>query len=163
MTPVRSRAHVPGWIVWSVRFTVTAHLVSALAQAVLAGLFITGDVDLLRMHNINGQVASTLATLQFVAAILLWRPGRGPSWPIWPSLLLTLLEGMQHTTGLNRTLDLHVPGGVLIFGIACVMAVWAWGRIERTGLPADAPAGTAEAPAEGRADEPAHTSERARA
>jgi hypothetical protein len=159
MTSVRSRTRVPGWIVWSVRFTVTAHLVSVLAQAVLAGLFITGDVDLLRVHNINGQVASTLATLQFVAAVLLWRPGRGPSWPIWPSLLLTLLEGMQHTTGLNRSLDLHVPGGVLIFGLACVMAVWAWGRIERDG----SPAGTTDAPAGGEADEPAHTPERTRA
>ncbi len=130
MNPVSRRTPVAGWIVWSIRVTVTAHLVSVLAQGVTAGMFITGDVDLLRLHSINGEVASGLATLQFVAAILLWRPGRGAAWPIWPSLLLTLLEGIQHTTGLRRVLDLHVPLAMLIVGISAVMAVWAWGRIE---------------------------------
>ena len=77
MNPEPRRTPVAGWIVWSIRVTVTAHLVSVLAQGVLAGMFITGDVDLLRLHSINGEVASGLATLQFVAAILLWRPGRG--------------------------------------------------------------------------------------
>lgn len=157
MQSARSRPPVARWIVWSLRLTVTAHLVSVLAQAVLAGLFVTGDVDLLRMHNINGAVASTLATLQFVAAILLWRPGRGPAWPVWPSLLLTLLEGVQHTTGYSRSLDLHIPLGMLIFGIASVLTVWAWGRIERQGdenPAADRPAGS---------DRPAQAPERSRA
>ena len=131
MNPEPRRTPAAGWIVWSIRVTVTAHLVSVLAQGVLAGMFITGDVDLLRLHSINGEVASGLATLQFVAAILLWRPGRGAAWPMWLSLLLTLLEGIQHTTGLRRVLDLHIPLSMLIFGIATAMAVWAWGRLER--------------------------------
>ncbi|SDQ66111.1 hypothetical protein [Thermostaphylospora chromogena] len=142
MSSARGRSPVAGWIVWSVRGTVTAHLVSVLAQAVLAGLFVTGDVDLLRMHSMNAGVASTLVTLQFVAAILLWRPGRGAVWPLWASLVLVMLEGIQHTTGFSRDLGLHFPLGMLIFGFSSAMAVWAWGRIERR---ADGPAGGVDA------------------
>lgn len=138
MSSARGRSSVAGWIVWSIRGTVTAHLVSVLAQAILAGLFATGDVDMLRMHSMNGAVASTLATLQFVAAILLWRPGRGAVWPVWASLLLVMLEGIQHTTGYSRDLVLHIPLSVLLFGFSSAMAVWAWGRIEQK---ADGPAG----------------------
>ncbi|MEV5414511.1 hypothetical protein AB0K60_37460 [Thermopolyspora sp. NPDC052614] len=131
MDAARSRPPVAGWIVWSLRVTTVTHLVMVLAQAVLAGMFITGDVDLLRVHSVVGQVASGVVTLQFVAAILLWRPGGGAAWPLWLSLLLTALEGVQHTTGFNRTLDLHIPLGMLIFGLSAVMTTWACGRIER--------------------------------
>lgn len=122
---------MPGWIIWSVRGTVTAHMLSVLAQAMLAGMFITGDVDLLRMHAINGNVASVLSFFQLIAVILLWRPGRGRSWPIWPSLALFLLEGLEHATGLSRALHLHIPLAMVIFGISTAMTVWAWGRAER--------------------------------
>ncbi|MEV4806321.1 hypothetical protein AB0K18_40535 [Nonomuraea sp. NPDC049421] len=72
----------PGWIVWSLRVTATGHLAGVLVQAALAGLFVTGDVDLLAWHRDNAGYTHALLYAQVVAAVLLWRPGRGPGWPV---------------------------------------------------------------------------------
>src|SRR5690606_40822501 len=48
MNPEPRRTPVAGWIVWSIRVTVTAHLVSVLAQGVLAGMSSTGAAAQLR-------------------------------------------------------------------------------------------------------------------
>jgi hypothetical protein len=47
-----------------------------------------------------------LVFFQFIAAILLWRPGRGPSWPIWVSLAFFLAAEAQSALGYARTVSL---------------------------------------------------------
>jgi hypothetical protein len=57
-------------------------LLAVLVQAGLAGLFVTGDVDMLGIHEINaGLVAATLV-VWITSAVLLWRPVPEPTWPI---------------------------------------------------------------------------------
>ncbi|GAA3685816.1 hypothetical protein GCM10022224_058250 [Nonomuraea antimicrobica] len=115
-----------GWIVWSLRVTATVHLAGVLAQAALAGLFVTGDVDLLTWHRDNGGVTHSVLYLQLVASILLWRPGRGPGWPALAGLGLVVLETGQVVFGQSRILALHFPLGMAIFGLSAVFTAWTW-------------------------------------
>ncbi|WP_157546415.1 hypothetical protein [Microtetraspora fusca] len=125
--PARAvRAGAPGWIVWWLRIAATAHLAGVLGQAALAGLFVTGDVDMLTLHRDNGGFTHALLYLQLVAAILLWRPGRGPRGPAWASAALVVLETAQIGLGQSRVLAGHFPLGMTIFGGSAVLAVWTW-------------------------------------
>ncbi|MFF4776379.1 hypothetical protein ACFY05_26315 [Microtetraspora fusca] len=125
--PARAvRAGAPGWIVWWLRIAATAHLAGVLGQAALAGLFVTGDVDMLTLHRNNGGFTHALLYLQLVAAILLWRPGRGPRGPAWASAALVVLETAQIGLGQSRVLAGHFPLGMTIFGGSAVLAVWTW-------------------------------------
>ncbi|MGW4964751.1 hypothetical protein ACWEPL_46660 [Nonomuraea sp. NPDC004186] len=121
----------PGWIVWSLRVLATGHLAGVLGQAALAGLFVTGDVDLLAWHQNNAGFTHGLLYLQLVAAVLLWRPGRGPGWPAPASLGLVALETAQVALGQWRVLGLHFPIGMAIFGLSAVFTVWTWRAFRR--------------------------------
>ena len=134
--PARS---VPGWAVWVLRLTVLLFAVLVLLQAVLAALFVTGDVGMLEAHGINAGAVGTVALLQTVAAILVWRPGRGVVWPIWASTASFLLVEAQLGFGYARLLMLHIPMGVALFGLAAGLLVGVFSpgirRVRATGTP----------------------------
>jgi hypothetical protein len=109
---------VPGWAVWTLRGLVLLVAALVLLQSVLAGLFVTGDVGLLEAHSLNASFVTTLAFLQVIAAILVWRPGRGPAWPIWATLASFLLVEVQVGFGYARLVSLHIPMGVALFGLS---------------------------------------------
>ena len=121
-----SAQRVRGWTIWTLRLFVTVHAILVFIQPVLAGLFVTGDVGMLGLHSAVAVFLTLFTPLQVIAAVLLWRPGRGAAWPIWISVLLLFLEQTQAGFGYSRQLALHFPLGVLIFGIAMVMLVWVW-------------------------------------
>jgi len=112
------------WTVTVLRWSAVAFMLSTLAQAVLAGMFVTGDVDLLAWHETNANASPIL--LVIVAAILVWRPGRGPAWPIWMSIGLAVLVEAQKMLGYLRMVDLHIPVGVAIFGLSVWLVVWSF-------------------------------------
>ncbi|WP_211588847.1 hypothetical protein [Allorhizocola rhizosphaerae] len=116
----------PHWTMWTLRGLVLANAILVLLQPVLAGLFVTGDVGMLRLHAMVAGFLTVTAFLQFVAAILVWRPGRGPGWPIWASLGFFLAVEVQGALGYARAVGAHIPAGVLLFGftVVMVMAVW---------------------------------------
>jgi hypothetical protein len=127
VTPPASPAgHVPAWAVWSLRTVVLAVAVLVLLQPVLAGRFISGDAGMLGVHSTVAGFITALAFLQFAAAILVWRPGQGPSWPIWASLAFFLAAEVQAALGYARAVGLHIPLGVLLFGFAVVMVIATW-------------------------------------
>ncbi|MGR6922219.1 hypothetical protein ACU635_48895 [[Actinomadura] parvosata] len=126
MTSSNSTPAPRAWIVWSLRVTATAHLAGVLAQAVLAGLFVTGDVDLLAWHRDNGGFTHALLYLQLLAAVLLWRPGRGAGWPALASVGLVVVETVQVALGQWRVLGGHFPLGMAIFGLSAVFTTWTW-------------------------------------
>lgn len=120
------RARVPAWIVWSLRATATLHLATVLGQAIIAGMFVTGQVDLLAHHSLNATVTTVLVGLQLVAAIALWRPARGPVWPLWVSVLQAVLLNVQVLLGMERLVAPHIPLAMVIFGLAALMTAWTW-------------------------------------
>lgn len=118
-------------ILWSLRLTATAHLAGVLGQAALAGLFVTGDVDMLAWHRNNAGVTHALLYAQLVAAVLLWRPGRGPAWPAGATAALVAAETVQVAVGQSRQLSWHMPLGMAIFGASALLTAWTWRRAPR--------------------------------
>lgn len=108
------------------RATAVLVLLDTLAQAALAGLFVTGDLDLLAWHSANADILATLTLLQAVAALLVWRRLAAPAWPLAASITLAALVGAQQGLGEARVLAAHMPLGMAIFGGAAAMLCWAF-------------------------------------
>ena len=133
VSPVPPRADLgrgPGWIGWPLRSVAVLHLFGVLAQAVFAGLFVTGDVDMLAWHRTNGGFTHVTLYLQLVASILLWRPARGPAWPALAAAGLVAAETLQVVAGQERVLAVHFPLGMAVFGATTVLTVLVW-RVTR--------------------------------
>ncbi|MCU1681708.1 MAG: hypothetical protein JWQ81_2447 [Amycolatopsis sp.] len=114
------------WPRWLFRAAVTAEAVLAFAQAVLAGGFLAGHYDFLAMHKENATRTGITAVVLGLCAVLLWRPGRGPWWPIPVSIGLFGVEAGQIVLGYSRILAVHIPLGVLIIAGILFLLVWAW-------------------------------------
>lgn len=127
----RGRVQASGWVVWPLRIVATLHVLSLLAQGVLAGLFVTGDVGMLELHEVNGHLASAWLFLQLVYVVLLWRPGRGPSWPIWATVMLTGIEQGQIGLGYAGDIGYHIPVAMLLIALSAMMAAWTWTGLTR--------------------------------
>jgi hypothetical protein len=108
------------------RTVLTVHLVAVLAQPVLAGLFLTGDVDAIAVH---GTIGSTLAAVDLVviaATLVYLLGGRGRLWILPVIVGLFLSVGLQIGFGYARTLQIHIPLGVAIVTASVLLAVWVW-------------------------------------
>lgn len=88
-----------------------------LVQATLAGHFLSGNSATIVAHETVGtSVITWVALLQVATAVLLWRPGRGPVWPMPASAVLFGLVVLQLGWGFESRLALHVPVGVALLG-----------------------------------------------
>src|SRR5680860_1179086 len=102
-------------------------------QATLAGHILVGNATALRMHEMLGtEVLRSVALLQALVAVLVWRPGRGPAWPIGASALVFAAIVFQITYGFSGRLALHIPLGVAILVVELALAL----RLPRTPPPA---------------------------
>jgi hypothetical protein len=113
---------------------VTIETMLGLAQALLAGEFLSGHYHGLSAHAHNAVALGVGGGLLAIAAILLWRPGRGPWWPALTCLLLLAAIGAQIRLGYGRVLAVHIPLGVTIITSFALMLAWAW-RPARAPLP----------------------------
>jgi hypothetical protein len=111
---------------WTLRFLLTAHLVAVLAQPVLAGLFLTGDVDAIEVHGLVGSLLALVAMSLVAGALAYVVGGRGRLWVLPVTVLLFLVEGFQIGVGHSRALEVHVPLGVAIVVVAVLLAAWVW-------------------------------------
>ncbi|MFD4143376.1 hypothetical protein OHS70_03945 [Streptomyces sp. NBC_00390] len=114
------------WPLILLRCIMTTFLLLTLVQPVLAGMFITGDVDLLTLHEINAHTISFLSWLLVINTVLLWRPGRGPLWPLAVAVLVAFLVQLQSGSGFSRNLGLHIPLGVALVAGATALTYWAF-------------------------------------
>jgi hypothetical protein len=119
--PARHRATL-----WTLRVLLTAHLVAVLGQPLLAGLFLSGDVDAIRIHGLAGSLLAAFGLVLVAAALLHVTVGRGPLWLLPAAVALFLTEGVQVGLGYARELQWHVPLGVLVVTVAVVAAAWVW-------------------------------------
>ena len=116
----------PGLAVRGFRAVVLAHAALVLIQAAFAGRYLGGDAAGLRAHERNAELIATVALIQLLVAVIVWRPGRGPGWPALASLVLLAAEVTQIGFGYGRRLALHVPLGVAIFGLTVALALACW-------------------------------------
>ncbi len=95
-----------------------------MVAASYAGQAVNGGAELAETHVMVGMVVHLIALLQIIAAVLVWRPGRGAGWPALASLVLFLVGMGQHFSW--EMLGTHVPSGLVLFGLTVAVLVWAW-------------------------------------
>ncbi|MFC8448691.1 hypothetical protein [Kitasatospora sp. NPDC057223] len=99
-------------------------------QASTAGLLLSsshGEV----LHSVGARVMYGASMVYVLAAILAWRPGGGTPRPILYSSGFLVLASVQVVLGVAHVPTLHVPLGVLMFGLS----VLALGQVLSTRLP----------------------------
>ncbi len=118
-------ARGPRLSLWLLRVVATVHLVMVLAQPVLAGLFLTGNVDAITVH---GTVGSLLAAVSLVLAVTSvgYVLRRGRLWVLPVTVALFLAVGFQIGLGHDRSLGVHVPLGVAIVTASVLVVGWVW-------------------------------------
>jgi hypothetical protein len=107
---------------------ISVHLIAVLCQPILAGLFLTGDVDAIAVHGAVGTGVGLLTLLIVPFVIGYVTVGRGRLWTLPAIVGLFLVEGLQVGTGYARALELHVPLGVAVVVISVLLAAWVWTR-----------------------------------
>ncbi|CAL9375483.1 hypothetical protein SUDANB145_00958 [Streptomyces sp. enrichment culture] len=119
----------------SLRVSAILQSLLMLAQVALAGGFLGGHFDMLRMHGLLGRAIVVVAVLMAVAAFLVRRAG-GPRSVLPASVVVLLALIGQMMLGLNRSVAAHVLLGVILVSAVAVLSQ----RAMTTPLP---PAGTA--------------------
>lgn len=99
---------------------------SVLFQAVTAGQLLSGASA--GAHGMGAAAVHVLGLAQLVAAVLVWRPGRGAGWPALVGLAILVLGLVQSAVGGSGVLTVHVPLGMAVFGLSVWLLVWAWRR-----------------------------------
>jgi hypothetical protein len=108
------------------RVAATAAAVLAAAQSVIAGGFMQGHYSMLAAHAKAATYLALALLVTLVAAVLLWRPGRGPGRPAVLCAVALVLCGAQIVVGYTRELIIHVPLAVVLIGLVIQIAVLSW-------------------------------------
>jgi hypothetical protein len=130
------------------RVVTVLHAALTVVQAVAAGGILQASTAGLVVHQAGAGLLWLVALAQVPVAVLAWRPGRLPAWPIAVSAGLVVAETAQVAVGATGVLAVHVPLGVAIVGTAVVLAVWSLRARPRPRPPASAspPAGADRPP-----------------
>lgn len=112
------------WVNPALRVVAAVQAVLVVLQASLAGLSLTGSREALVWHErIGTEYVTLLGMIVLVLAVLNWRPARVAVWPSLVALVAMLALFLQMETGYSRTLGVHLPSGVLIFGANLLIAL----------------------------------------
>ncbi|MFD3511541.1 hypothetical protein [Streptomyces sp. NPDC058657] len=106
--------------------TTVLQTLAVLFQAVTAGMLLTSAHGAV-LHDAGSRVMYGASMLYLLAAILAWRPGGGSPRPVWYATGFLVLASVQVVLGIAHLPSLHVPLGVLMFGLS-VLVMWRPGR-----------------------------------
>ncbi|MFF1916257.1 hypothetical protein ACFVYE_32650 [Streptomyces sp. NPDC058239] len=107
---------VPGRLTF-LQVAIALQTLAIFFQAVTAGLLLSsshGEV----LHSVGARVMYGASMLYVLAAILAWRPGGGSPRPILYASGFLALASVQVVLGIAHKPTLHVPLGVLMFGLS---------------------------------------------
>jgi hypothetical protein len=99
------------------RAAIALQSLTILVQAVSAGLLLTAPYGE-ALHSIGARVMYGASMLYVLAAVLAWRPGGGPARPIGHAVGFLVLASAQVALGIAHVSSVHVPLGVLMFGLS---------------------------------------------
>ncbi|GGV73006.1 hypothetical protein GCM10010277_86560 [Streptomyces longisporoflavus] len=89
-------------------------------QAVSAGWLLTSAHGA-TMHSIGAQVMYGASMLYLLAAVLAWKPGGGSLRPVWHATGFLALASVQVVLGVAHVPSVHLPLGVLMFGLSLLV------------------------------------------
>jgi hypothetical protein len=96
------------------------------AQALLAGLAISGSEAALGAHMAVGGTSLLISAVQVAAALLLRRSARIPRWLIAVSIGFSVADAAQMAAGRLQLFALHLPLGGALFGASIGLAIYSW-------------------------------------
>ncbi|MEU9081434.1 hypothetical protein [Streptomyces sp. NPDC048357] len=106
----------PGRVTFQ-QVAIALQTLSLFFQAATAGLLLSsshGEV----LHGVGARVMYGASMLYVLAAVLAWRPGGGSPRPILYASGFLVLASAQVVLGIARVPSVHVPLGVLMFGLS---------------------------------------------
>ncbi|WP_411074807.1 hypothetical protein [Streptomyces sp. cmx-4-7] len=99
------------------RTAIVLQTLTLFLQAVSAGLLLTSSYGE-TLHGVGARVTYGASMLYVLAAVLAWRPGGGPLRPVWHASGFLVLASVQVVVGIAHVPAVHVPLGVLMFGLS---------------------------------------------
>ncbi|MFJ3829268.1 MULTISPECIES: hypothetical protein [unclassified Streptomyces] len=86
-------------------------------QAATAGLLLSSSYGA-TLHDVGSRVMYGASMLYVLAAVLAWRPGGGSPRPVLYASGFLVLASVQVVLGIAHMPSLHVPLGILMFGLS---------------------------------------------
>ncbi|WP_214325723.1 hypothetical protein [Nonomuraea sediminis] len=108
------------------RVAITLQTLAVFVAPITAGLLLSVPSGRV-LHSASAYGVFTVSLLHVVAAVLAWRPGGGSARPILYAAGFFGLTLAQIALGIAHVKTLHVPLGVLLFGMSVVQLGWVWG------------------------------------
>jgi hypothetical protein len=139
------------------RILLTVLVALILLQAITAGQLLAGTPGWRAVHAAGAMLILLVALAQVVAAILIWRPGRGGARMVGPTVGILVVMLLQAYLGDSHNRAIHIPLGVLLFGglLGLMRQLWSGGGRGPARLDTQAPSaadGQATAAGEATAD-----------
>jgi hypothetical protein len=107
------------------RVVLLIHLLAVLAQATLAGMFLSGSGVALSRHEITARALVGICLFQIAITVLLRVRGGCPTWVLISVIAIFLAEVLETYSGYHGILVLHVPLALGIFGGIMRQLFWA--------------------------------------
>ncbi|MFJ3863794.1 hypothetical protein [Streptomyces nigra] len=99
------------------RFSIALQTLTIFLQAVSAGLLLTSSYGE-TLHSVGARVMYGASMLYVLAAVLAWKPGGGSPRSIWHASGFLALASVQVVLGIAHVSSVHLPLGVLMFGLS---------------------------------------------
>ncbi|MFC7978548.1 hypothetical protein ACFUT3_25340 [Streptomyces cinereoruber] len=99
------------------RTAIVLQTLTLFLQAVSAGLLLTSSSGG-TLHHVGARVVYGASMLYVLAAVLAWKPGGGSLRPVWHASGFLALASVQVVVGIAHVPAVHVPLGVLMFGLS---------------------------------------------
>ncbi|MFD6424733.1 hypothetical protein [Streptomyces sp. NPDC060198] len=104
------------------RIAIALQTLTIFLQAVSAGLLLTASYGE-TLHSVGARVIYAASMLYVLAAVLAWKPGGGPLRPVWHATGFLVLASAQVVLGIAHVPSVHLPLGVLMFGLSLLALV----------------------------------------
>ncbi len=99
------------------RIAIALQTLTIFLQAVSAGLLLTSSYGE-TLHSAGARVMYGASMLYVLAAVLAWKPGGGSPRPVWYASGFLVLASVQVVLGIAHVPSVHLPLGVLMFGLS---------------------------------------------
>ncbi|MER7312273.1 hypothetical protein ACIPJG_25950 [Streptomyces halstedii] len=99
------------------RIAIAVQTLTIFLQAISAGLLLTSSYGE-TPHAVGARVMYAASMLYVLAAVLAWKPGGGSPRPVWHASGFLVLASVQVVLGIAHVPSVHLPLGVLMFGLS---------------------------------------------